>query len=115
MNRTLIFSLIFLVIIGIVVSRVKYEVVFLRKTYNSLEKDIERYNDDIKVLRAEWSSLNDPVRLKNLCEKYLNGMKPMENSQIMSYDNVMGNEYESNHRSSDAFDSFIDEALKTEG
>lgn len=115
MNKTLMFSLIFLVAVGVFVSRIKYEVVFLRKANNKLEKDIELYTDDIKVLKAEWSSLNDPKRLKNLCEKYLKDMKPIENSQIISYDNLMGNEYESSQKSSKAFDSFIDDALKTEG
>jgi hypothetical protein len=90
----------------------KYEVSLQKKNLTTLEKDIELYIDDIKVLRAEWSCLNDPKRLKNLCEKYLKNMKPIENSQIKSYDKFMEEEYLEHYQKSDeAFNSFIDNAL----
>ncbi|MDR3031014.1 MAG: hypothetical protein LBU35_01350, partial [Holosporales bacterium] len=101
MNRSLIISAVFLVLIGITVSRIKYEVVFLRKSLANLDKEIETCNDDIKVLRAEWGCLNEPSRLKKLCEKYLKSMKSIENSQMMDYDKIIGRDYEEQNQIND--------------
>ena len=113
MNKSVVISLLFLILIGVGVSIVKYEVVFLRKKLNTIEKEIETCNDDLKVLGAEWSYLNDPKRLKTLCEKYLKTMKPIENNQIMSYDKVIGQDYEE-HLKGDTLGDFIDNVLGSE-
>lgn len=79
---------VFLIFVGIAVSRVKYEVVFLRKQLRSTEKEIQETTDNIRVLNAEWSCLNDPVRIKNLCKKYLPDMKPVVTNQIIEYKEI---------------------------
>lgn len=60
---------------------VKYQV-------QDLEGELVQYNrtltDDrqaIHVLKAEWSHLNQPARLRNLAERYL-GMGALESGQI---------------------------------
>lgn len=113
MNKSIIISLVALVLIGIGVSRVKYEVVFLRKNLNSTQREIEQCSDDLKVLGAEWSYLNNPQRLKKLCEKHLKFMKPIENSQVISYDEIVGQDYEERF-GGNALGSFIDDALAGE-
>lgn len=114
MNKSLIISLIVLIFVGIGVSRVKYEVVFLRKSLNETNSKIEKCQDDMRVLGAEWSYLNDPKRLRKLCEKYLPAMKPMENTQVVSYNKIIGSDYEEQFSSNRAFNSFLDDALSDE-
>ncbi|MDR0630708.1 MAG: hypothetical protein LBF70_01595 [Holosporales bacterium] len=112
LNRSTIISLTALVLLGIGVSRIKYEVLFLRKTLKNSEKELERLRDNFNVLSAEWSYLNAPKRLKKLCEKYLKDMRPIENSQIMNYSNL--NKYKFSIETSDikeSFDTFINNSL----
>ncbi len=88
MNKPIIISLIALVIVGFLVSRIKYEVVFLRNRLTKVNQDIEKYTDDLRVCKAEWAYLNDPQRLKRLCEKYLPNMAPMKTEQIKTFDEI---------------------------
>ncbi|MDR1233782.1 MAG: hypothetical protein LBJ92_01365 [Holosporales bacterium] len=116
MNKSLWVSLFVLLVFGVAVSRVKYEVVFLRKKSQALQNDIEKCLDDLVVYEAEWSYLNDPKRLKTLCQKHLKGMRPMENGQIISHEDLVNSQFEEmedddplNKRK--AFKSFIDDSL----
>jgi cell division protein FtsL len=110
MNKTVIFSIIIAILVGIGVSRIKYEVVFLRKTLKNLEEEIEKSNDNIKVLSAEWGCLNNPARLKKLANKYLPEMRPIGNSQIVRYKDIKeGNLSVINNKSS--IGSLLDKAL----
>ncbi len=63
MQRNLILTLVFFVILGIVLSKGKYEVVSLRKQLKTIQNEISQTIDDLKVYNAEWSYLNDPKRL----------------------------------------------------
>lgn len=89
MKKSFLASLIFFVVLGTVVSLIKYEVVFLKKKLSQIEQEKEECSDDLKVLRAEWSYLNNPERLKILCQKHLWQMKPIANSQIVLYNDLM--------------------------
>jgi hypothetical protein len=77
-----------LILVGVGVMRIKYEVVFLRKVLRDLETELEKSIDNLNVLSAEWSYLNDPGRLEKLSEKYLKNMRPTENSQIVSLEEI---------------------------
>ena len=112
MNKLLIFSLLALLLIGGIVSRIKYEVVFLKDQLKNVNSKIEQYTDDLKVYNAEWSYLNSPARLKKLCEKYLKNLSPTENKQIISYQTILNSNLSSN--SSSAFSEFLDNSLKNE-
>ena len=57
----------------------------------ALENDLERINAKIRedqnalhVLKAEWTYLNDPARIRNLSEKHVH-MKPLRGEQIISF------------------------------
>ena len=55
------------------------------------ENDLERINAQIRndqnalhVLKAEWTHLNDPARIRNLSENHIH-MKPLRGEQIISF------------------------------
>ena len=134
LNKGVVLSLVFWLLIGFCVSRVKYEVVFFRNKLKEIEQQIEKYQDDIRVYGAEWSYLNDPKRLKRLATKHLPNLRPTETKQIMSLDAFMASDFEkefgrtiasSIERNSKiditeqsarkAFSSFLDEAVRKHG
>lgn len=49
----------------------------------TLQRDIRADRDSIRVLKAEWSHLNDPARLKRLADAYLK-LSPVTSAQIAS-------------------------------
>ena len=66
---------------------IKHEVKDLETRLALVNRDIVRNQEDIHVLKAEWSYLNDPVRLRQLAERYL-GMKQMGPTQIATLDTL---------------------------
>lgn len=66
---------------------IKHEVKDQETRLASVNRDIIRNQEDIHVLKAEWSYLNDPVRLRQLAERYL-GMKQMGPTQIATLDTL---------------------------
>ena len=112
MQRNLILTLIFFVILGVILSKGKYEVVSLRKQLKSIQNEILQITDDLKVYNAEWSYLNEPKRLIELANKYLPEMAPTDPKQIETYKNFIKNEYEdktaAKHK---ALESFLDSIM----
>ena len=94
MRKLSIVALCTLIVLGICVSRIKYEVVFLRKTLYKINNEIVKVSDDLRVFNAEWSYLNDPKRLSELAVKYLPQMKPADYKQILRYNDFVNREYE---------------------
>ncbi len=63
----------------------------LKNQVQSLEGELDRINlsiqEDVKsihVLRAEWSHLNSPQRLRNLASKHIS-LNPVRAEQIINY------------------------------
>lgn len=57
----------------------------------ALENELERINAQIRddqnalhVLKAEWTYLNDPKRIRDLSERHVH-MKPLRGEQIISF------------------------------
>ncbi|ARJ66998.1 energy transducer TonB [Magnetospirillum sp. ME-1] len=73
--------------VGVVLFVVKYEVKDLEHRLAGLNAEIHRNQETIHILRAEWSYLNDPVRLRTLSEKHL-GMKPVTPTQVATLDTL---------------------------
>lgn len=111
MNRSILTSLIVLVFLGFFVSRVKYEVVFLKDELKKINSKIEKCEDDIRVYNAEWSYLNDPDRLKKLCAKHLPNLRPTDNRQMISYKTIVESDLGQN--AVRAFGSFLDDTLQS--
>ena len=65
---------------------------FVMKNYvEDLEKELTQINaqinDDVKsihILKAEWSHLNNPERLRNLASKHID-LEPVKAEQIINY------------------------------
>ena len=109
MKKSMAFSLVLLILVGFCVSRVKYNVVFLKNRLKKINAEIEKCCDDLKVYSAEWSYLNDPKRLKQLCSKYLPTLRPTEIKQIIDYRTIISSDLDRNVSS--AFGAFLDEAI----
>ena len=73
--------------VGVVLFVVKYEVKDLEARLAGLNTEIHRNQETIHILRAEWSYLNDPIRLRTLSEKHL-GMKPVTPTQVATLDTL---------------------------
>jgi len=61
----------------------KYEVQAQEQRLTSLRKDIIDSQEQIHVLKAEWSYLNEPQRLREQAERHL-GLHPLKPSQIVT-------------------------------
>jgi cell division protein FtsL len=115
MNRGIVFSVVGLVIIGVGVSLLKYEVVFMRKNLKMIQQENGKMKEDIRVLAAEWSCLNSPRRLEKLAQKHLPNMKPVVNKQIIKYNKIIESglipihgDKESPGSSGSSFDALLD-------
>lgn len=84
-----------LTIVGVVVAlsaaaglyRVKMRTAELGDQVRALGREIDREEEAIAVLRAEWSLLNQPDRLQALAERYLD-LDPMSIDQIVRVDGL---------------------------
>ncbi|RAU22905.1 energy transducer TonB [Paramagnetospirillum kuznetsovii] len=74
--------------IGVGLFFIKHEVKDQERRLTSLTTEIQRNQETIHVLRAEWSYLNDPSRLRMLAEKHL-GMHAVKPAEIASLDSVL--------------------------
>ena len=69
--------------IGIGLFLVKYRVQDLESQLVDLNRQIARDREVLQVLRAEWSHLNEPRRIKILADRYL-GMVPVSIDKVTS-------------------------------
>jgi cell division protein FtsL len=74
--------------IGIGLFFVKHEVKDQERRLHALNTEIHRNQETIHVLRAEWSFLNDPGRLRAQAEKHL-GMHPVKPTEVATLDSVL--------------------------
>jgi hypothetical protein len=65
----------------------KYQVQAEEKHLRELRKDIVGTEQAIHVLKAEWSYLNDPLRLREQAERHL-AMRPMRANQMVAIDAI---------------------------
>lgn len=79
-NATLV-TLLTAAALGLIVFTLKYKVQGLEEEYTSLNRTIIADRQAIHVLRAEWSHLNEPRRLKELSARILN-LRPVEPAQV---------------------------------
>jgi cell division protein FtsL len=78
-------TLLFLVLaagLSFVLFQVKYEVQKVDAELNALHRQIAADRQAIHVLKAEWTHLNDPARLRELAARHLAGLKPMAPGQF---------------------------------
>jgi hypothetical protein len=84
MNRSLTATVLWSCLAGMMGSAlflIKHEVKDLETRLTAVHREIEQRQEDIHVLNAEWSFLNDPVRLQDLAQRHL-GMRAMAPTQM---------------------------------
>ena len=65
----------------------KYQVQAEERHLREVRKDIVGTEQSIHVLKAEWSYLNDPLRLREQAERHL-AMHPMRANQMVTIESV---------------------------
>jgi hypothetical protein len=65
----------------------KYQVQAEERHLREVRKDIVGTEQSIHVLKAEWSYLNDPLRLREQAERHL-AMHPMRANQMVTVESV---------------------------
>jgi cell division protein FtsL len=68
--------------IGVALFVVKYQVQDLEDQLTMIDHKIVSERQTIHVLKAEWSHLNEPERLRRLATSHL-GMVPLDNQQYL--------------------------------
>ena len=84
---TTFFSVLFAALAGVGLFVVKNQVQSLEVELTRINREIREEREDLHVLRAEWSHLNEPGRLEILASKYLK-LIPLETIQFLSGDNI---------------------------
>lgn len=64
---------------------IKYDTIFHAEKIVKLKHEIEREQDEIDMLRAEWAHLTRPERIEELARKFLD-LQPSTLSQIVRAD-----------------------------
>jgi hypothetical protein len=67
--------------------QIKFEVQALEAELTALNNDIRAREEAIRVLRAEWSYLNEPTRLAALAARYLE-LTPVAANQLVRFNDV---------------------------
>ncbi|SBV99833.1 putative Protein TonB [uncultured Alphaproteobacteria bacterium] len=83
MIRLLVVTAFLFSVLSVGLVAVKTRVQEMETRLSVLQRDIRSDRDAIRVLKAEWSHLNDPVRLKRLADAYLK-LSPVTSAQIAS-------------------------------
>jgi len=73
--------------ISLILFSVKYQVQDLEAELGAMERTIASDRRAIRVLKAEWSYLNNPARLRGLAERHL-GLEPVKPGQYGGIDEL---------------------------
>ena len=76
--------------VGMVLFRIKYEVIALEQHNTRLKKEIHANKDAIHHLKAEWTYLNDPKLLQKFSQKYLTELNPVKSGQLITFQDMAG-------------------------
>lgn len=83
-KHTTLFFLVLAVGLALVLFSVKYQVQDLEEELSELKTRIAAEQRATHVLRAEWSYLTEPVRLRRLADRYLH-LAPLTPSQLGTF------------------------------
>lgn len=73
--------------ISMVLFSVKYQVHDLEKEQKRFVRELDDERRALHVLHAEWATLNDPARIRELAQVHL-GMVPTRPEQVIALDGV---------------------------
>ena len=80
------------VCVGMVLFRIKYEVIALEQHNTRLKKELNINKDAIHHLKAEWTHLNDPVRLQKSSKQHLAELRPVISNQLITFQDMAGSD-----------------------
>ena len=75
------------IVAGVGLYLLKMQVETQEQNLTGLQRQIVEARESIHVLKAEWSYLNDPTRLRDQAERLLS-MRPMRPNQVVTYDHI---------------------------
>ncbi len=81
MRPTTTATLILAMAAGAALFQVSFQVAALEKELSATNRNIDRDRGAMRVLRAEWSYLNQPAQLEDLAKRYLR-LQPVETVQL---------------------------------
>ena len=87
MGRGTLFWILLAATVGFGLFHVKYKVQTLENDLKRLSAEITKEQEQLHVLRAEWSYLNQPSRLRELSARYL-PLEPLDAGQIGAIDKI---------------------------
>ena len=76
-----------LVVAAAYVYKIKFESTRKAEQVAKLRLDIRREHDTIAALRAEWSKLDNPVRIQELAQRHL-ALRPIDSRQFDQLDGL---------------------------
>lgn len=84
MRRGTIFVTLIAFFIGACLFQLKYEVMSLEGQYKNICHEIQKSDQSISILKAEWAHLTNPQRLQQLAQKHLS-VYPLTQKQIVAF------------------------------
>jgi cell division protein FtsL len=81
MHRSTFFLVFMAIFLGFLLFKVKYEVVSMEEELNKTHAQIRKEEENIHILKAEWSHLNEPQRLQKLAQHL--DIVPIKTEQIV--------------------------------
>ncbi|MES2252638.1 MAG: hypothetical protein V4482_03030 [Pseudomonadota bacterium] len=90
LRRPTFWSVTLAIVVGMVLFRVKYEVIALEQHDTRLKKEIHANKDAIHILKTELTHLNDPKSLQHFTQKYLTELKPVSSGQLITFHDMAG-------------------------
>ncbi len=84
---TIFLGFVLLAFVSFVVFEVENRVENMRSRLSALNEELLTNKESIHVLKAEWSYLNQPEKLKKMSERYTN-MQAISSSQVEGMDDI---------------------------
>lgn len=104
MQRSTGFIIVLALIVGFVLFHVKYRVADAEAEFAKVSKLIKQERENMHILRAEWTYLNEPKRLQALAQKYLD-IIPVKTEQVSTL--MTAFDSNNNHRKSDDIEGLL--------
>lgn len=87
MRLSTIFWVLLVTIAGATLFTISYSVKEKQEHLAQVKNDISKTRDEVRVLTAEWSYLNQPERLEKLMRRYT-ALQPTKHQQIVAFADV---------------------------
>lgn len=95
--KVIIFTMVIVIVTAVGMFTLKNQVQVLEKELNNINISIKNDVQTIHILKAEWSHLNTPQRLRSLAAKYID-LNPVRAEQIINYSELPFMHSESDRR-----------------